>query len=61
VEVEKLVEKLLNEGVVEESNSPWNSPVLVVAKKMDANGKKEVQACSRLPETKRENRISLRF
>jgi hypothetical protein len=33
VEVEKQVEKLklLKEGIIEESNSPWNSPILVVA------------------------------
>jgi hypothetical protein len=31
VEVERQVEKLLKEGIIEESNSPWNSPILVVA------------------------------
>jgi hypothetical protein len=31
--VEKQVEELLKEGVIEESNSPWNSPILVVAKR----------------------------
>jgi hypothetical protein len=37
-EVQKQVEKLLNEGVIEESNSPWNSPILVIPKKADASG-----------------------
>jgi hypothetical protein len=41
VEVERQVEKLLKEGIIEESNSPWNSPILVVAKKMDASGKQK--------------------
>lgn len=41
VEVEKQVEKLLKEGVIEESNSPWNSPILVVAKKADASGQQK--------------------
>jgi hypothetical protein len=33
------VDELLKEGIIEESNSPWNSPILVVAKKIDASGK----------------------
>jgi hypothetical protein len=32
-EGEKQVERLLKEGITEESNSPWNSPILVVAKR----------------------------
>jgi hypothetical protein len=38
VEVEKQVEKLLKEGVIQQSNSPWNSPILVGAKMANANG-----------------------
>jgi hypothetical protein len=41
VEVERQVEKLLKEGIIEESNSLWNSPILVMAKKMDASGKQK--------------------
>jgi hypothetical protein len=39
-EIEKQVDKLLEEGIIEESNSPWNSPPLVVPKKTDASGEK---------------------
>jgi hypothetical protein len=52
-EVEKQIKKLLQEGIIEESNSPWNSPMLVVPKKMDASGQqKYVQTCGRLQEVK---------
>jgi hypothetical protein len=37
-EVEKQVKQLLQEGMIEESNYPWSSPILVVPKKMDASG-----------------------
>ena len=40
-EVEKQVQKLLQEGIIEESSSPWNSPMLVVPKKMDACGQQK--------------------
>jgi hypothetical protein len=40
-EIERQVDKLLEEGIVEESNSPWNSPLLVVAKKTDAGGERK--------------------
>jgi len=32
IEVDKQVKKLLQEGIIEESNSPWNSPILLVPK-----------------------------
>jgi hypothetical protein len=38
LEVDKQVKKSLQEGIIEESNSPWNSPILVVPKKRDASG-----------------------
>jgi hypothetical protein len=38
MEVDKQVKKLLQEWIIEESNSPWNSPILVVPRKTDASG-----------------------
>jgi hypothetical protein len=37
-EVQSQVQKLLHEGIIEESCSPWNSPILFVPKKADASG-----------------------
>jgi hypothetical protein len=55
-ETEKQIDKLVKEGVVEESKSPWNSPLLVVPKKDDASGKKKVEVSRRFSKIKRENR-----
>lgn len=38
MEVDKQVKKLLQEGIIEEINSPWISRILVVPKKKDASG-----------------------
>jgi hypothetical protein len=40
-EIDRQVDKLLKEGIIAESNSPWNSPLLVVPKKVDASGEKK--------------------
>lgn len=40
-EIETQIDKLVKQGVVEESNSPYNSPLLVVPKKNDASGEKK--------------------
>ena len=39
-EVRRQVEKLRRGGIITESNSPWNSPLLIVPKKADATGEK---------------------
>jgi hypothetical protein len=41
MEADKQVKKLLQEGIIEESNSPWNSPILVVPKKIDASAQQK--------------------
>jgi hypothetical protein len=40
-EIEKQVDEMLDKGVIEQSNSPWNSPLLIVPKKVDASGEKK--------------------
>lgn len=40
-EVEAQVKKLLDDGIIRPSKSPWNSPVWIVPKKTDASGKKK--------------------
>ena len=37
-EVSKQVTKLLRDGIIEESVSQWNSPILVIPKKLDTSG-----------------------
>jgi len=38
LEVSKQVTKFLWDGIIEESVSLWNSPILVIPKKLDASG-----------------------
>jgi hypothetical protein len=40
-EVKRQAQRLLQEGIIEESSSPWNSPILVVPKKADASGQRK--------------------
>lgn len=40
-EVNVQISKLLNDGIIRPSRSPWNSPVWIVPKKMDASGKRK--------------------
>ena len=40
-EVGRQVEELRKGGIITESNSPWNSPLLIVPKKADATGEKK--------------------
>lgn len=38
-EIQKQITKMLEQGIIRHSNSPWASPVWIVKKKMDASGK----------------------
>jgi hypothetical protein len=40
-ETDRQVTRLLKEGIIEESDSPWNSPILVVPKKEGVKGDKQ--------------------
>ena len=40
-EIDRQVTNLLDEGIIVESNSPWNSPILVVPKRVGADGKQK--------------------
>lgn len=40
-EVNQQINKMLTDGIIEPSNSPWNSPVWIVPKKLDASGKRK--------------------
>lgn len=40
-EVEKQINELLNDGIIRPSRSPYNAPVWIVPKKMDASGGKK--------------------
>jgi hypothetical protein len=46
--VESQGEKVKKGAITEESDSPWNSPLSVVGKKMDASGKQEIRLVVRL-------------
>jgi hypothetical protein len=40
-EVRKITEKMLDDGIIRHSTSPWNSPIILVKKKPDASGKQK--------------------
>jgi hypothetical protein len=54
-EIEKQVDKLLGEGVIEESDSLWNSPLLVVPKKINASGEEKMENSGRFPKAQRKD------
>lgn len=37
-EVKNQIAKLLTDGIIQPSDSPWNSPIWIVPKKIDASG-----------------------
>ena len=40
-EVQNQIQKMLDQGIIRPSYSPWNSPIWVVPKKLDASGKRK--------------------
>ena len=44
-EVENQVKQMLEDGIIHQSQSPWNFPILVVPKKLDAAGKRKWRIC----------------
>lgn len=40
-EVQRQVEKMLDEGIIEKSRSEWSAPLLIIPKKADLNGHKQ--------------------
>lgn len=44
-EVQTQIAKMIKEGIIRPSISPWNSPIWVVPKKLDATGTKKVENC----------------
>jgi mRNA-degrading endonuclease RelE of RelBE toxin-antitoxin system len=44
-EVDAQVQKMLEDQIIQPSQSPWNFPILVVPKKLDASGKYKLRIC----------------
>ena len=40
-EVQRQISKMLEQGIIQHSSSPWTSPVWIVPKKLDASGQKK--------------------
>jgi hypothetical protein len=44
-EVNTQVQQMLEVGIMQQSKSPWNFPIFVVPKKLDASGKRKWRMC----------------
>jgi hypothetical protein len=44
-EVDKQIRQMLEDKVIQPSQIPWNFPILVVPKNMDASGKRKWRIC----------------
>jgi len=44
-EVNDQVQQMLEDGIIQQSQSPWNFPILFVPKKLDASGKRKWRIC----------------
>lgn len=44
-EVQKQIDAMLQQGIIKQSQSPWNAPLIVVPKKLDASGKMKWRIC----------------
>ena len=44
-EVNNQVQQILEDGIIQQSQSPWNFPILVIPKKLDASGKRKWRIC----------------
>lgn len=40
-EVQRQIQKMLEQGIIRPSNSPWSSPIWIVPKKVDSSGKRK--------------------
>ena len=54
-EVQRQIAKLLEQGIIRHSDSPWTSPVWIVPKKIRCFWRTKMAASNRLPQIKREN------
>jgi len=44
-EVDTQIQQMLEDKIIQSSRSPWNFPILIVPKKLDASGKRKWRIC----------------